>query len=186
MFDGTTTTVGKFRRRGDLDNAVRVLGDAGIQAVDISRPVPGKWGAVALYTRGKQNAFPNLVPGAGIGVGLGTTVGWLATIDVLAIPNLWPLAVAPIVTVLVGAGAGGLVGSITGALSGISVSEGERDRYERLLRTGGFLLSVTSARSDSEATKKAKKFLQMCGADVASEPNIALSSPSAVTLRGIS
>ena len=68
---------------------------------------------------------------------------------------------------LAGAGVGGTVAGITGALIGMGIPEYEAKRYEGRLRKGGILLSVHSDNSDW--TKKAKEILERTGAeDVAS------------------
>jgi hypothetical protein len=64
---------------------------------------------------------------------------------------------------LAGAGVGGALGGVTGALVGLGVPEYEAKRYEGRVKSGGILLSVHC--DDSEWTKKAKKLLERTGAE---------------------
>jgi len=67
------------------------------------------------------------------------------------------------VAALAGAGAGGAIGGLTGALVGMGIPEYEAKRYEGRVKNGGILLSVHS--DDSQWTKKAKEILQRTGAE---------------------
>jgi hypothetical protein len=68
---------------------------------------------------------------------------------------------------MAGAGAGGAVGGVTGALVGFGIPEYEAKRYEGKVKDGGILLSVHC--DDSEWTGKAKDILENMGAkDVSS------------------
>jgi len=68
---------------------------------------------------------------------------------------------------LAGAGAGGAVGGVAGALIGLGVPEYEAKRYEGRVKSGGILLSVHCDGSDW--VKRAKTILEASGAeDVAS------------------
>jgi hypothetical protein len=64
---------------------------------------------------------------------------------------------------LAGAGVGGALGGITGALIGMGIAEYEAKRYEGRVKDGGILLSVHS--DNSEWTKKAKDILERSGAE---------------------
>jgi hypothetical protein len=64
---------------------------------------------------------------------------------------------------LAGAGVGGAIGGITGALIGMGIPEYEAKRYEGRVKEGGILLSVHSDNSDW--TKKAKNILERTGAE---------------------
>src|SRR5262249_654704 len=62
-----------------------------------------------------------------------------------------------------GAGVGGTVGGITGALVGVGIPEYEAKRFEGRIKKGDILLSVHCDSSDW--TKKAKRLLERTGAD---------------------
>jgi hypothetical protein len=63
---------------------------------------------------------------------------------------------------LAGAGAGGAVGTLTGALVGMGIPEYEAKRYESFLNKGGSLLAVHA--DDADWAKRAKIVLDRCGA----------------------
>lgn len=95
---------------------------------------------------------------------IGGALGWLAGIGALAIPGIGPLlAAGPIVAALAGAGVGGAVIGVAGALVGLGTPEYEAKRYEGRIKGGGILLSVHS--DDSEWTGRAKEVLKVTGAE---------------------
>jgi hypothetical protein len=63
---------------------------------------------------------------------------------------------------LAGAGAGGAVGTLTGALVGMGIPEYEAKRYESYLAEGGALLSVHA--DDGDWARKARSILDGFGA----------------------
>src|SRR5204862_1338092 len=76
--------------------------------------------------------------GAGTGVVVGGTLGWLAGIGALAIPGLGPfIAAGPIMAALAGAAVGGTAGGVMGALIGLGFPEYEAKRYEGRIKDGG-------------------------------------------------
>ena len=95
---------------------------------------------------------------------LGGALGLLAGIGALAIPGVGPLiAAGPIMATLAGAGAGGAIGGITGALVGLGIPEYEAKRYEGRIQKGGILLSVHCATSDE--VKRAKEIIERTGGE---------------------
>lgn len=154
-----TSVFGVFHEREQLNSAVKVLKDAGFRNSDISVLFPDRRGTFAPE---------GAAAGAGTGVAVGGTLGWLAGIGALAIPGLGPfIAAGPIMAAMAGAEVGGLVGGMTGALVGMGIPEYEAERYEGMVKDGGFLISVHAEKS--EWAKKGKRLLEACGAkDVAS------------------
>jgi hypothetical protein len=67
------------------------------------------------------------------------------------------------VALLAGAGVGGAVGTIVGALIGMGIPEYEAKRYEGRIKEGGILLSVHCDSSDW--VKRAKELLKQTGAE---------------------
>ena len=63
---------------------------------------------------------------------------------------------------LAGAGVGGAVGTLTGALVGMGIPEYEAKRYESFVKKGGSLLSVHA--DDADWAKRAKATLDRYGA----------------------
>jgi hypothetical protein len=64
---------------------------------------------------------------------------------------------------LAGAGAGGAVGGVAGALIGMGIPEYEAKRYEGRVKSGGILLSVHC--DSSEWVKRGKTILEQTGAE---------------------
>jgi hypothetical protein len=64
---------------------------------------------------------------------------------------------------LAGAGVGGAMGTIVGALIGMGIPEYEAKRYEGRIKEGGILLSVHCDTSDW--VKRAKELLKQTGAE---------------------
>ena len=94
---------------------------------------------------------------------LGGGLGWLVGIGALAIPGVGPfIAAGPIMAALAGAGVGGTMGGITGALVGMGIPEFEAKRYEGMVKDGGILMSIHS--QDSSWTKKGMTVLEESGA----------------------
>jgi hypothetical protein len=95
---------------------------------------------------------------------VGGVLGLLAGIGALAIPGVGPLiAAGPIVAALSGAGVGGTVGGLTGALIGLGIPEYEAKRFEGRISKGAVLLSVHCSTSDE--VKRAKDILEHTGAE---------------------
>jgi hypothetical protein len=155
---------GLFKNRSQLDLAVDELKFAGFRNSDIS----------VLFSDGDQTksfahekhtkAPEGATVGAGTGIAVGGTLGWLVGIGALAIPGLGPfIAAGPIMAALAGAGVGGAVGTLTGALIGLGVPEYEAKRYEEFVKEGGMLLSVHV--DDSKWADKAKAIIERAGAN---------------------
>ncbi len=102
--------------------------------------------------------------GAGSGVVIGGTLGWLAGIGALAIPGIGPLiAAGPVVAALAGAGVGGALGGLGGALVGFGIPEVSAQAYAGRVGSGGILLSVHC--DDDEWSRRAQDVLQRSGAE---------------------
>lgn len=99
---------------------------------------------------------------AGRGV-IGGTIGQLAGIGALAIPELGPfIAAGPLMAALSGAAAGATVGGLAGALVGLGIPEIEAKKYEGKIRGDNILLAVHVADGDRE--KRAEEILHLGGA----------------------
>ena len=168
MAGKNTAVFGIYRDQTGVENAVDALKAAGFRNTDISVLFPENEGTKDFAHEKNTKAPEGAATGAGTGVLVGGTLGWLAGIGALAIPGIGPLiAAGPIVAALAGAGVGGTVGGLTGALVGMGIPEYEAKRYEGRVKSGGILLSVHS--DNSEWTGRAKKILESTGAqDVSS------------------
>lgn len=168
MAGKNTAAFGIYTNRIAVENAVDQLKTAGYRNTDISVLFPENVGTKDFAHEKHTKAPEGATAGAGTGVVVGGTLGWLAGIGALAIPGLGPfIAAGPIMAALAGAGVGGTVGGVVGALVGMGIPEFEAKRYEGRVKNGGILLSVHC--DNSEWTRKAKKILEQTGAeDVAS------------------
>jgi hypothetical protein len=168
MAGKNTAVFGIYSTREAVENAVDQLKDAGYRNTDISVLFAQNSGTKDFAHEKHTKAPEGATTGAGTGVVLGGTLGWLAGIGALAIPGIGPfIAAGPIMTALAGAAVGGTTGGVVGALLGMGFPEYEAKRYEGRVKKGGILLSVHC--DDSEWTKKAENILENSGAeDVAS------------------
>lgn len=168
MANARTVVYGIFKDRSGLDQAVGVLKSSGFRNSDIS-VLMSDANSTRDFAHEKDTKAPEgATAGGTAGAAIGGTLGWLTGIGALAIPGVGPfIAAGPIMAALAGAGVGGLVGGIGGALVGMGIPEYEAKRYEGIVKNGGILLSVHS--DNSEWTSKARDILQMNGAqDVSS------------------
>ena len=164
MAGNNTAVFGIYSDSMAVDQAVNALKEAGFRATDISVLFPENVGTKDFAHEKGTKAPEGASTGAGTGMVVGGTLGWLVGIGALAIPGVGPfIAAGPIVAALAGAGVGGAVGGIGGALIGMGIPEYEAKRYEGRILKGGILLSVHS--DNSEWTSKAKTILEETGAE---------------------
>jgi hypothetical protein len=168
MAGDNTAVFGIYPNSTAVERGVAALKDAGFRATDISVLFPENVGTKDFAHEKGTKAPEGASTGAGTGMVVGGTLGWLVGIGALAIPGVGPfIAAGPIMAALAGAGVGGAVGGIGGALIGMGIPEYEAKRYEGRVLEGGILLSVHS--DSSEWTSKAKAILEETGAeDIAS------------------
>jgi hypothetical protein len=164
MAGKNTAVFGIYPDYAGVERAVDALKAAGYRNTDISVLFPENAGTKDFAHEKDTKAPEGATTGAATGAVLGGTMGWLAGIGALAIPGVGPfIAAGPIVAALAGAGVGGAVAGIAGALIGMGIPEYEAKRYEGRVKKGGILLSVHSDSSDW--TKKAKEILESTGAE---------------------
>jgi hypothetical protein len=151
-------------REEQANRIIDSLKAAGFSNNDISVLFPDK-GTTKNFAHEKNTKAPEgAVTGAGTGVAVGATLGWLAGIGMLAIPGIGPfIAAGPIMAALSGAAVGGTVGGLTGALVGMGIPEFEAKRYEGRIKSGNILISVHS--EDGDETSRAKKIFEEAGAE---------------------
>ena len=155
---------GIYPNRLAVEKAVDQLRAAGFRNSDISVLFPQGGGTKEFAVEKDTKAPEGAARGAGTGVVVGGTLGWLMGAGILAIPGLGPfIAAGPIMAVLAGAGAGGVVGGITGALVGMGIPEYEANRYEGRIKKGGILLSIHA--DDNDWKKKGKEILERTKAE---------------------
>jgi hypothetical protein len=159
-----TAAFGIYPTRNSVEKAVDALKAAGYRNTDISVLFPHNEGSKDFAAEKNTKAPEGVATGASAGVVIGGALGWLAGIGALAIPGVGPfIAAGPIMAALAGAGVGGTLGGITGALIGLGIPEFEAKRYEGRIKKGCILLSVHC--DDSTWTKKAEEILKRTGAE---------------------
>ncbi|MCX6131003.1 MAG: DUF3341 domain-containing protein [Proteobacteria bacterium] len=132
-----------FHDRNAVERAVNSLKSAGFRSTDISVLFPDNEGTKDFAHEKATKAPEGASTGGAAGVLLGGTLGWLVGIGSLAIPGVGPfIAAGPIMAALAGAGMGGTIGGLAGALIGMGIPEYEAKRYEGLVKSGGILASV--------------------------------------------
>lgn len=140
---GRKVVFGIFDNRASLEYAIDLMKQRGFQGNDISALLPTTESSEKLAHEKATKAPEGATTGAVTGAALGGGLGWLAGIGSIAIPGIGPfVAAGPILAALAGAGFGGTLGGVGGALIGMGIPEYEAKRYESSLKDGGMLLSV--------------------------------------------
>lgn len=160
---GNKVVFGIFDTRMSVERAVDELKLRGFRQEDISVLLPNAEGSKNFAHEKGTKAPEGATTGAASGLVVGGTLGWLAGIGMLAIPGIGPfIAAGPLLASLAGAGIGGTVGGLGGALIGFGIPEYEAKRYESVLKSGGMLISVHA--DNSEWVTKAQDILKAAGA----------------------
>jgi hypothetical protein len=155
---------GIYQTVAAAEGAVDTLRSSGFRTEDISALLPDNQGSKDFAHEKGTKAPEGALTGAGTGLVVGGTLGWLAGIGSLAIPGMGPLiAAGPILATLSGIGVGSVAGGIVGGLVGMGIPEYEAKRYEGRVRAGKILLSVHC--DDTEWVKRAKEALETTGAE---------------------
>jgi len=161
---GNKVVFGIYKNRAAAEYAIERLKAAGFRLSDVSVLMPEQSMTDDFAHTKASKAPEGATVGAGTGMVLGGTLGWLVGAGVLAVTGLAPLiAAGPLIAALAGAGAGGAVGSLTGGLVGMGIPEYEAKRFEGRVKEGGILLSVHA--DDKDWVDKAKDLLQQTGAE---------------------
>lgn len=151
----TIQVFGNFDQHQELERAIDELKSHNFASEKISVLLPNRTvpEAEAAESAEMTKAPEGAVAGAGTGLVLGGTLGWLAGIGALAIPGLGPfVAAGPIAALLAGASAGGAVGGLTGALLGLGIPEHEVAGYEQRTMEGSTLISISCANESERDT----------------------------------
>ncbi len=163
MAGKNTAVYGIYQTRMSAEEAADTLIGDGFRPEDISVLMADNIGTKDFAHEKHTKAPEGATTGAVAGGLAGGTLGLLAGLGTLAIPGVGPLiAAGPIMAALAGAGAGGTVVGIVGALIGAGIPEFEAKRYEGMIKEGGILLSVHCDNSDW--VKMAKHALERTGA----------------------
>jgi hypothetical protein len=146
------TVVGLFRNRGDAEQAISDLKDAGFTREQVG---------IAIKDRADQRDLPGSTEtspagkGAAAGAVSGGLVGGIiGLLGSLLIPGLGPIVVGGVLeSVLVGAGAGLATGGLIGGLMGLGVSEEDAKHFDTGFRGGGTLVTVDAGARVDEAQR---------------------------------
>ena len=155
-------TLGLFARYEDAARAIDDLLVAGFNFADISVASKENKEIRTLAEKGSDAPQERAGQGAGTGAVAGGLIGLVAGASAIAIPGLGPLLVAgPMAAgAAAGAGIGALTGGVIGYLSGLGLSREQAERYEKGMRAGDLLLSVSSPPEESDT---AEQILKACG-----------------------
>lgn len=146
------TVVGLFRNRGDAEQAISALKDAGFTREQIG---------IAIKDRDEQRDLSDSTDASQAGKGAaagavsgGLVGGIIGLLGSLLIPGLGPIVVGGVLeSVLVGAGAGLATGGLIGGLMGLGVSEEDARHFDTGFREGGTLVTVDAGARVDEAER---------------------------------
>lgn len=158
-----TAAFGLYPDAIGVAEAVDAFRAAGFRSTDISVLLPENSGSKDLGHEKRTKAPEGALAGAAIGAILGGLFAWLTAIGAIAFSSAAPLVAAgPVVAVLCGIGAGGILSGVVGALIGFAGVEYVGRRYEGRVRRSGILLSVHCDSPDW--VHRAKRLLRDTGA----------------------
>lgn len=147
------TVVGLFDTYPHAENAARDLQNAGIAREEISLVASNETEQYAknpVETNGSGGMAGAAVADAGVGAGIGGTLGLLAGASLFVIPGLgWLAGVGWLAGMLGGAAVGGTIGGIVGVLTHIGISEEDAAYYNEGIRRGAVLVAVRADESES-------------------------------------
>jgi hypothetical protein len=141
---------GIYSDRHSTENAIETLRASGFRETDIFALFPDQLGTKKFLRKKQTKLLHGAVLGGGIGA-LVTALGWSGESGALV------TFADPVVTALVGLGAGGALGSFVGGLVGIRIPRSE-EHYEGRVRRGDVLLAVRC--DNRECEKKAALILK--------------------------
>jgi len=140
---GNQAVFGVYECTQDTQHAVALMRSAGFRDVDLSVLCAQNLGNKDLAFDKATKAPEGVVAGVSAGAIAGGALGWLTSIGTLVIPGAGPfLAAGPLLGLMAGAGIGGAVAGLAGALIGAGIPEFEARRYAGRIHTGHILLSV--------------------------------------------
>lgn len=144
------TVAGIFDSNITADRAVSSLLDEGFSKDDISLIMSDKT-RDKLFSSTDDEAnrvAKGGIVGAALGGALGAFVAGLTTVGIIVLPGGSLLAVGPIIAALSGAGAGGAVGGLGGALISAGFAADEASRYEEEIKRGKAVVIVHAANEE--------------------------------------
>lgn len=158
-----TSLFALFEKKSQLENAVKQLKQAGFAQNDISILLSNSSFDSEIRLENATKAPEGAFSGGAIGLVIGVALGWLTGVGILQIPGAgFFISAGPLMAAVAGAGIGGTLGGMTGALVGLGIPEYEAKRYVGFVKGGGQLLSVHI--DDEVLQTKANKILKSCNA----------------------
>ena len=160
------TVTGIFNSDITADRAISSLLDEGFSKDDISLVMTDKTrNRLFSSTDDEANRVAKgSIFGAAIGGVLGALIVGLTAVGIIVVPGGSLLAVGPIIAAMSGAGAGGTVGGLTGALISSGFAADDANRYEGELKSGKAVVIVHAANDDRAIVAEAA--LSVSGATV--------------------
>ncbi len=155
------TIVGMFETRGEAEDAIRRLKDAGFPAdsIGVAMRDTREAGFVSETTGVGDLAEEGATAGAVSGAGVGALVGLALVGSTFLMPGIGTFLIGgPIAAALTGAGIGAASGGLVGGLVGAGIPEEEAKTYSDRLSQGHVLVSVQA--SDADAPRARSIFLQ--------------------------
>lgn len=168
MTGKNTAVFGMYSTYAGIQSGASALQAAGFRPTDVAALVPENQGSKDLAHERHSKAPDVAFIGAIVGFIVGGILAWLIVSGTIAIRGTRPLTTAgPVIAVLAGIGALGVLGFIIGGFAGLGTPEYEARRYRGRIKTGGLLLSVHC--DNGQWAKRARKTLKTTGADYISE-----------------
>ena len=159
-----TSVFGIVKTHSQAEQIVERLQTAGFPVSEISVLLPDTEGKHDIGHVKATKAPEGATTGATTGGVTGGVLGLLAGIGALAIPGVGPfIAAGPIMAALSGAAVGATTGGIVGGLIGMGIPEVEAKRYENKLKSGNYLIAVST--SDGDQKDRAKDIFEEAGAE---------------------
>jgi hypothetical protein len=147
--ESSHTVVGLFADRPRAEQAIRDLKSAGFSEEQIGVAMQDRQEQQELIDDSGSQAAEGAAKGAVSG---GLVGGLIGLIGSLLIPGVGPIVVGGVLaSTLTGAGIGAATGGLIGALMGLGVPEEDAQHFDRGLRSGGILLTVSAGSRTAEA-----------------------------------
>ena len=159
----TPAVYGIFTERSKAELAVALMKSKEFKSTEISVLYPHANDRRDLVEVPTTKALQGAEIGAGAGAVIGV-LGWLSGIGLLAVPGLGAMiAAGPIAALLVTVGAGAGAGVLLGTLSGMGIPDKEAEHFHGRLHKGDILISVHTL--DAERLLQAKEIMVQTGAE---------------------
>lgn len=158
-----TSVFGIVDNRGQTESLLAKLHAFGFTAEDLSVLYSDSTAPRDFAISNSTKAPEGAVIGGTTGGLFGGVAGWVLGAGAIAVPGVGPfIAAGPIMAALSGVAIGAGIGSLSGALAGMGLTELEATQYEGKLREGNVLISVHC--ESSEEVGRAREILAQEGA----------------------